>query len=121
MNMRGTWTIGVVLAAGGVGIMAAQGWGQAVSQPGPPPDRPVYQYVGVEQTIARINMATGRIEVLYQRSTSRSSLLSPQSRPWQWREIRVRDRADDPRRSPGRRSNLGPAPEEEDPPETPAE
>ncbi len=109
MNMRGKWTIGLVLAAGVVGMMAARGWGQPVSQPEPSPDRPVYQYVGVEQTIARIDRATGRIEVLSQRAAPRTSLLSPQSRPWHWREIRVRDRRSpsEPPRAPQRRPNRG--------------
>ncbi len=112
MNTRGTWTIGLVQAAGVGGVMAARGWGEAASQPEPTPARPAYQYVGVEQTIARIDRATGRIEILSQRSAPRSSLLSPQSRPWQWREIRVRDRAVEPRRAPERRPNRGATPDE---------
>jgi hypothetical protein len=115
MNMRGPGMIGLVLAAGVVGAIAARGWGQAVSQPEPSPDRPAYQYVGVEQTIARIDGATGRIEILSQRSTPRSSLLTQQSRPWEWREIRVRDRneATEPRRAPERRPDSGAAPDED--------
>ncbi len=120
MNIRGTWTIGLVLAAGVVGVMAARGWGQAVSQPEPSTARPAYQYVGVEQTIARIDRATGRIEILSQRSAPRSSLLTPQSRPWQWREVRVRDRAADPHRPTERRPNRGTTPNEESE-ETPAQ
>jgi len=114
MNLRGRGMIGLVLAAGAVGVLAARGWGQAVSQPEPSSDRPTYQYVGVEQTIARIDGATGRIEVLSQRTSPRSSLLTPQSRPWEWREIRVRDRKDtgEPRRAPQRRPDRGAAPEE---------
>ena len=116
MNRRGTRTIGWVLALGVVVVMAARGWGQAVSQPEQPTvARPAYQYVGVEQTVARIEVATGRIEILSQRKTSRSSLLSPQSRPWEWREIRVRERsaAGEPRHSGGRQPKPGTAADEE--------
>ena len=115
MNMRGPRWIGLILAVGGLGVIAARGWGQAVSQPEPSPNRPAYQYVGVEQTIARIDEATGRIEILFQRNTPRSSLLTRQSRPWEWREIRVRDssRTDEPRRAPERRPDRAPAPDED--------
>ena len=56
---------------------------------------PTYQYVGVDQTIARIESATGKIEILSQRKLSRSSLLVEQSKPWEWREIKVRPNRDD--------------------------
>jgi hypothetical protein len=51
---------------------------------------PTYQYVGVEQTIARIDMASGRIEILYKPREPKASLLTPDSRPWEWREVPVR-------------------------------
>lgn len=120
MNKRGTGMVGLALAVGGLGFLATRGSGQDVSQPDASPARPVYQYVGVEQTIARIDAATGRIEVLYQRNAPRSSLLTPQSRPWEWREIRVRDRGDEARPPAARRPNREPAPEET-PTEEPAE
>ncbi len=115
MNARRTVVIGWVLAAGVVGIAAARGWGQAVSQPEQAAARPTYQYVGVEQTVARIEVATGRIEILFQRNAPRTSLLSPQSRPWEWREVRVRDRGISPKkvRARDRRANRRTAPEEE--------
>ncbi|MFQ5502731.1 MAG: hypothetical protein ACE5EQ_10590 [Phycisphaerae bacterium] len=50
----------------------------------------VYQYVGVNQTIARISNATGKIEILEQHNAPGLSLLHPQARPWEWREIRIR-------------------------------
>ena len=59
--------------------------------------RPAYQYVGVQQTIARIELSTGRIELLAQRGFPKSSLLGEQQRPWQWRKIRVRQSADSSR------------------------
>jgi len=61
--------------------------------------RPTYQYVGVEQTLARIDLSTGKIELLSQRGSPKSSLLIEQQRPWQWREIRVRDSARSARES----------------------
>ena len=63
------------------------------AQTRPPEIRAAYQYVGVEQTIARIELSTGRIELLAQRGFPKSSLLTEQQRPWQWREIRIRDSA----------------------------
>jgi len=57
--------------------------------------RPAYEYVGVEQTIARIELSTGKIELLVQRGNPKSSLLTDQQRPWHWREIRIRDSAED--------------------------
>ena len=51
---------------------------------------PAYHYVGVEQTIAWIDPATGKIEILSQRNLSRSSLLAEHSRPWEWRKIKVK-------------------------------
>lgn len=69
------------------------GGGALDAQTRPSEVRPAYQYVGVEQTIARINLSTGRIELLAQRGFPKSSLLTDQQRPWRWREIRVRDSA----------------------------
>lgn len=53
---------------------------------------PGYQYVGIEQTIARVDTATGKIEILSQRNQSRSSLLVKQSQPWEWREVKIREK-----------------------------
>lgn len=69
------------------------GGGVLDAQTRPPEVRPAYQYVGVEQTIARVDLRTGKIELLAQRGSTKSSLLMEQQRPWQWREIRVRDSA----------------------------
>ena len=69
------------------------GGGVLSAQTRPSDVRPAFQYVGVEQTIARIELSTGRIELLAQRGFPKSSLLTEQQRPWQWREIRVRDSA----------------------------
>ena len=51
-----------------------------------------YEYVGVQQSIARINLVTGKIEVLSKRGDPRASLLVEDSRPWAWREVTVRPR-----------------------------
>lgn len=67
------------------------GGGVLDAQTRPSEVRPAYQYVGVEQTIARIESSTGKIELLIQRGFPKSSLLTEQQRPWQWRKIRVRD------------------------------
>ena len=69
------------------------GGGVLDAQTRPAEGRPAYQYVGVEQTIARIELSTGRIELLAQRGLPKSSLVTEQQRPWQWREIRIRDGA----------------------------
>ena len=96
-----------------VGILLA---GQAVllwgadalrAQAKPLEAKPVYQYVGVQQTIARVNQRTGRIEVLSRRGDSRASLLVADQRPWEWREVRVREGPPDSRE---------PGPREGDPP-----
>lgn len=71
------------------------GGGVLDAQTRPSEARLAYQYVGVEQTIARIDLATGRIELLAQRGLPKSSLLTEQQRPWRWREVRVRDSARD--------------------------
>jgi len=51
----------------------------------------VYHYVGLDRTIARIDAATGKIEVLSKRHETAASLLMPDPRPWYWREIRVQE------------------------------
>ena len=53
----------------------------------------VYQYVGLERTIARIDTATGKIEVLSKRGEPAASLLMPDPRPWEWRGVKVREAA----------------------------
>ena len=68
--------------------------------------KPVYQYVGVQQTIARVDQRTGRIEVLSRRGESRASLLVADPRPWEWREVRVRE---------GQADSRVPGPRESDP------
>lgn len=67
-------------------------WGvQALRAQPKPKEPPAYQYVGVQQTIARIDARTGRIEVLYKRGDPKASLLTPDHLPWEWREVRVRE------------------------------
>lgn len=53
----------------------------------------VYQYVGLDRTIARIDAATGKIEVLFKKGEPAASLLMPDARPWSWREVKVREAA----------------------------
>ena len=103
----------LVLTLVGVGILSGQSLpgdrGKASKRP-PGPAR-VYQYVGVEQTIARVDMATGKIEILSQRRSQRASLLVEHSRPWQWREVAVRESN---RREPELQSTGGDIGEESD-------
>ncbi|MFQ5423895.1 MAG: hypothetical protein ACE5F9_07935 [Phycisphaerae bacterium] len=48
-----------------------------------------YQYVGVQQSIARIDLQTGGIEVLTREGETRASLLIPSGRAWSWRRVRI--------------------------------
>lgn len=92
MAKRGHYAVlvaGIVLAV----WMWLYGLGGAVSaQTKDGRASPVYHYVGVEQTIARVEAATGRVEVLCKRGEPKASLLTPDSRPWEWREISVQTR-----------------------------
>ena len=81
----------VVMATLGLLMLAGMWAGGAAlhAQTTPSDLKPTFQYVGVEQTIARVNLATGKMEILEQRDSTRASLLVKQSRPWEWREIPV--------------------------------
>ncbi len=48
-----------------------------------------YQYVGVQQSIARIDLQNGGIEVLAREGETRASLLIPSGRAWSWRRVRI--------------------------------
>ena len=78
----------IVFAA--IAIMVLLGAEGLSAQQGSPTAQSVYQYVGINQTIARISNSTGKIEILEQHDAPGLSLLHPQSRPWEWREIRIR-------------------------------
>jgi hypothetical protein len=90
MSKAGRWLV----VAGGI-VLVGQGllhwgvetlWAQAKSERA----TPVFQYVGVEQTIARVDTATGRIEILAKRGEPRASLLTKDSKAWEWMEVPVR-------------------------------
>ena len=81
--------VGVLLAAW---VLLGGRGGTLSAQTRPERAPPIYQYVGVEQSIARIDTATGRIEVLSKRGEPKASLLMPGSRPWEWREVPVETR-----------------------------
>lgn len=66
------------------------GGGELFAQPQAKEIRADYDYVGVMQTLARIDPRTGRIEVLSRRGDSRASLLWPDTGVWEWREVRLR-------------------------------
>jgi len=78
--------VGVLVAAW---VLLGGRGGTLSAQTRPERAPPTYQYVGVEQTIARIDTATGRIEVLSKRGEPKASLLMPGSRSWEWREVPV--------------------------------
>ncbi len=84
--MAGVVVVGVVMLLCGAQTLRAQ------MQPGRA--KPAYQYMGVDQTIARLDPETGRIEILSKRGEPRASLLMQDRKPWEWREVNVRaDRA----------------------------
>jgi hypothetical protein len=78
----GLLLIGQVLLTWGVETLWAQAKGERTVA--------AYQYVGVEQTIARVDTATGKIEVLSKQGETRASLLTRDARAWEWREIPLR-------------------------------
>ena len=114
MWKRDRWVI--VAAAVLLPGLAVLWWGGQTLWAQPKPKEPAgpYQYVGVQQTIARVDSRTGRIEVLYKRGDPKASLLMPDSMPWEWREVRVREprrgnEPEEPRR--GNEPEEPPAPE----------
>ena len=101
MWKRDRWVI--VAAAVLLPGLAVLWWGGQTLWAQPKPKEPAgpYQYVGVQQTIARVDSRTGRIEVLYKRGDTKASLLMPDNMPWEWREVRVREpRGDSERAEP---------------------
>ncbi len=91
---------GIVLA--GWTILGASG-GSSSAQTKEGRASPVYHYVGVEQTIARVHATTGRVEVLCKRGEPKASLLTPGTRPWEWREVPIETR----RQREGERGEAG--------------
>ncbi len=83
----------VVIAA--LGVLLAGGWlakaQELRGQSSQTASRKKYAYVGVEQSIARIDEATGRIEILFQKRSGRASLLVDQRDPWYWRPVRIQE------------------------------
>lgn len=68
------------------------GGGLLHAQSQPTPREPAYQYVGVDQTIARVETATGRVEILAKPGETRASLLIPDRRPWKWRDVPIEEK-----------------------------
>ncbi len=101
MPEKRKWLMVVVVVAGVAMLLCGVQALWAQTQPGRA--RPAYQYLGVDQTIARVDPETGRIEILSKRGEPRASLLMQDRKPWEWREVRVReDRV--PREGRGRES-----------------
>ena len=84
----------LAFALGCVGVWSL-GAGRLEAQTGASVARPAYQYVGVEQTIARIELTTGKIEILEQPESTRASLLVKHPKPWEWREVATAERRSD--------------------------
>ncbi len=102
MSKRGRWiktAMGIVLA-----WQVLSSWGDGLIQAEPPhqESRTDYQYVGVQQTIARIDATTGRIEILSKRGEPRASLLTPDMGGWEWRRVLIREGASQPPSGGGR-------------------
>lgn len=110
-GMRKWLTVVAVMAGAAMFLCGVQVlWAQA--QPGRV--KPAYQYVGVDQTIARIDPETGRIEILSKSGEPRASLLMQGRKPWEWREVRVKEgRAT--REGLGRAPDQPPMPENDEP------
>ncbi len=89
MSPRNRWMTGLpLLLAAAAGLWYAR---TLEAQPRTKEPPRVYQYVGLDRTIARIDAATGKIEVLSKRNETAASLLMPDPRPWYWREVRVQE------------------------------
>jgi hypothetical protein len=71
---------------------------------------PTYQYVGVDQTLARVDISTGKIDILARPGEPRASLLTKGSKPWEWMEVPVRAerQADDGKAEPADRPSGNP-------------
>ncbi len=103
MSKTGRCTVaalGIVMAGH---VLFSWGVGRIQAQSRPQESRTAYQYVGVQQTIARIDETTGRIEILSKVGESRASLLTQDARVWEWRRVQVRERTTRP---PGRGGHL---------------
>ena len=80
----------VGLAGVAMSWWAVQAWGQQPkAKEAAPPS--AYQYIGVQQTIARVDTRTGRIDILCKRGEPTASMLMPDTRPWEWREVPLRE------------------------------
>lgn len=108
MNHRTRSSIWLWLAVGVVTIWCAGRFNKLAAQSETRPTAVAYQYVGVGQSIARIDTRTGAIEILSVRDDARASLLTPGRRPWSWRLIRLRrDDSADRGRSGGEAPEAG--------------
>lgn len=81
----------------GLGAWFAAGIGQAADPP-QAEQAEVFEYVGLQHTIARVNTRTGRIDLLARGDETRVSLDTPGSRPWSWRPIPIKSSESRPRR-----------------------
>ncbi len=106
-----------ISAAAAVVLALALGLSVGWAQPGPqaPAAGPEeYHYVGLQQTMARVHLRTGAIDILVREGETRVGLGTPGGRPWSWRSVRMSERESTARR-PAPRS----MPDEPDEPNSP--
>lgn len=88
MRSRGRLAMGAVVMLG-LAVWCASG-------PGPSADAPkskgaeAFDYVGVANTVARINVQTGAIDVLIRGDDTRVGIRTPGGQPWSWRPVRIK-------------------------------
>lgn len=74
-----------------VALIAAVGLAQPRASEIRPP-RAAFDYVGVGDSLVRVDRDSGRVEILEQRDSPGLTLTIEQAKPWSWREIRVDNR-----------------------------
>lgn len=73
----------------------------ARARPESPEPNPEYQYVGLDRTLARVNVATGQVWVLLHDQTPGLALsAAPRQRGWRWQAVRLDGDAPAPASSP---------------------
>lgn len=81
----------IVFSILSVALIAAVGLAQPRASEIRPP-RPAFDYVGVGDSLVRVDRDSGKVEILEQRDSPGLTLTIEQAKPWSWREIRVDNR-----------------------------
>ena len=90
-----------ISAAAAVVLALALGLSVGWAQPGiqtPTAGPEEYHYVGLQQTMARVHLRTGAIDILTREGETRVGLVTPGGRPWSWRPVRMSERESTARR-----------------------